>query len=310
MFGRISSAGYVRQALNDITATRETLVDLQRDISTGKQAQTYDQLSSQGKLERVTYLETALTQNDTYTRNTTIIKARVTQMSSEVDNLQNLASDLRQLIVSARNPVEGQVLPIKQLVFEKLQLIADALNSSMEGRHLFAGSKTNIVPVVVDENGTNINDDGTPNNSYYRGNDTILKADVDNGVSMPYNVTADNPAFQSLIAAAYKAMEVGDSGAVNASQRDVLLVQSLDLINQSISQLQNVSSSVNSNLVVLQDLVDKHTDDGLFTISLLSDETDTDIVNTSIKESSYETVLQASFQVFARLSKLTLSDYL
>ncbi len=310
MLDRISSAGYVRQSLSDFTSTREALIELQKDITSGKQDQTYDQLSNKGKLEKVSYLQSALAQNDAYSRNTTIIKARVSQTSSAIDSLQNVASDLRQLIVAARNPVEGSVLPMKQLAFQKLELIADALNSSLEGRYLFGGSITNIKPVNVYEDGTNINTDGTANNNYYQGNSAKLRSDVDPETSINYNVNADEPAFQNLIAAAYKAMEVGDHGAVDSHERDVILEDALNLINESVNQLQKVSSTVNTNLVVLQDLVDKHSNDKLFVLSTLADETDTDIADAAIKESSYETVLQASYQVFARLSKLTLSDFL
>ncbi|PIR31739.1 MAG: hypothetical protein COV36_07190 [Alphaproteobacteria bacterium CG11_big_fil_rev_8_21_14_0_20_44_7] len=121
---------------------------------------------------------------------------------------------------------------------------------------------------------------------------------------MQYGVTGDNIAFQNLISGIKTAIS-GD--AANNTQT---LQQAFQMVTDAVDGLATVRAEVNSNMASLNSVNEQHQNLRLYWKEAISIETDTDIAEASILVAANQTLLQASFQTFASLSRLRLTDYL
>ena len=76
------------------------------------------------------------------------------------------------------------------------------------------------------------------------------------------------------------------------------------------SPITAIRATVNSNQVNLQDINQQHSDLQLYWKGVTESISHTDLLDASTKISSDQALLTASFQAFARITSLHLSDYL
>ena len=133
--------------LREIANNRTEMNDLQRQISSGKVANTYGGLGS----ERSMALSLRSEKSDIAGfRNTiTLVQTRLEVMNAAVGGIRRNASEMSsQLIVSGYEPdATGQTLAQAQ-AGSRLADTVDLLNTEVAGRSLFAGAKTDELPVV------------------------------------------------------------------------------------------------------------------------------------------------------------------
>jgi len=184
-----------------------------------------------------------------------------------------------------------------------LNNIEDQMNVSVEGRYLFSGSKTSTPP-ITDLTSIAITTPGVAEDNYYNGNSVKISARVSDAFEMQYGVTGDNIAFQNLISGIKTAIS-GD--AANNTQT---LQQAFQMVTDAVDGLATVRAEVNSNMASLNSVNEQHQNLRLYWKEAISIETDTDIAEASILVAANQTLLQASFQTFASLSRLRLTDYL
>ncbi len=72
------------------------------------------------------------------------------------------------------------------------------LNTDMDGRYLFGGSKTDQQPVVLDPGFTSF---GSSDDTFYQGDDLTLSVRADVNIEISYSMSADREGFQELIGA-------------------------------------------------------------------------------------------------------------
>lgn len=297
---RVSTASLYQQNLSDIGSVQMDLARLNRQISSGYKADTWDQLN--GTVERVSGYQTKLDTIKNFTINNTTIKARLNTMDQSVTQLQDIAERFASLISQRRTASAGTAMNFGVQAQSMLDQIAQDLNVQIAGRYLFSGANTTTKPITQPM--PSLTEDGVPDDNYYNGTSDILTARVSEAQEMAYGVTGDNPAFQNLIGAIKTAI-AGDE-----QSNDALLSKSVDLINLAVKGLADVKTSIATNTTNLSNIEDQHATLKLYWEESLKDETSTDIAEASIKLAAHQTTLQATFQAFASLTKLKLTDYL
>ena len=133
--------------LREIANNRTEMNDLQRQISSGKVADTYGGLGSERSM--ALSLRSEKSDIEGYRNTITLVQTRVKVMDVAVDHMRKNASDMSsQLIVSGYEPTDtGQTLA-QQQAGARLADTVDLLNTEVGGRSLFAGTKTDELPVV------------------------------------------------------------------------------------------------------------------------------------------------------------------
>jgi hypothetical protein len=145
---------------------------------------------------------------------------------------------------------------------------------------------------------------GIPDASFYAGSSQDVAMRSDELTTYPFPVRADDPAFQKIYAAAHLAI------VAYGSSSDTLFAQAQSLMADGQKDLNSAQSRVSNKIINTKATNAELTTLSAYCKGLAEDASKTDLVAASTQTSSYEAILQASFQVYARLSQLKLSDYL
>ncbi len=297
---RVGSVSLLNNTLGDVSKLQQQLGDLQEQISSGVKAKSFQQLN--GQVEQFTLMESKIRRTDAYVESNNVNLARMQTADQALTQMVDIADSMENLIVTGLNTASGGSLPFEQQMNNLLQAMASALNINFDGRYLFAGTATNTPPVPdpTVQNATR----GVPDTSYYAGSSDNMSIRVDDNVSFDFPVRADDVAFQKIYAAAQEAIRSYNSGDTTK------LKAALDLMQSGQNDLNGVHAKVNMAIINTTDITDRLQTLNLYWKGVTEKVGKTDIVAASTQIASYEAVLQATFQVYARLSQLKLSDYL
>lgn len=302
MSTRVSTLSLHQNSLRDMQNLQSELAKVQRQISSGKTADTFVELNINGKVERVINMEERLQRLNDYinTNLTTTNRLRATDLA--VDKILETVSQLKDQITQKRSGAQLSV-PLTDLARTGLANIMDNLNGRYEGRYIFAGSQTDNQPVSDIIHTTNIvNGEATGN--YYQGDEVSLKSRASDSLEIAYGIKANDPAFRTVIATFHKAIE-GD-----ASLDDEDLKEAIDMASDSITELVQLRASINNNLSAINRTNNAHESLKLYFNEVIGEETATNIPEATIKIATNQLTLQAIYQTLARINRLTLTDYL
>lgn len=297
MTDRVSTLSLHNTNLRYMTNSFAELNDLNRQIASGKKYDNYIDLN--GKVEQVSNYETQLKRIDSYIDNNSLITTRLNVMNNSLTQLQDIATSFKaEISSSSALNTEANLAENGRAAIEK---ILDQLNVKLTGRYLFSGSKTDIAPVTNPP----VNDIiGVADTDYYNGNSDKLNARVTDNLTLEYGITGDDPAFQNLLAAVNTAISAGETNNQNQLQ------QAGTLLDQAITNLAQTRAKINSDMIIVADANTQHERTKLVFQDSLSQEVSTDIAEATIQLSANETILQATFSSFSRLSALRLVDFL
>jgi len=139
--------------------------------------------------------------------------------------------------------------------------------------------------------------------TYYQGNSEVLKARISDNRNIEYGVRAEEEGFQQAIAAIVTAMNEDTNADPNFEDATALL-------EDAISNVADIRARVNADLTTVEGINSEHQAMKIYWKQAVSEDVDTDIAEASIKLSSDQTILQATYQTFALMSGLKLTDFL
>jgi flagellar hook-associated protein 3 FlgL len=296
---RIGSLSLITDTLRDVNSSQTKLSALQNQISSGYKSQTFAGLD--GSVEQFTQIDAQLSRTRQFNDNNRLNISKLQTADEALSKVTDITDKIKNIIVGA-NSATIATSNIQQAISDLLKSFASELNVSFNGSYLFGGTDS-LNPPVPTTNASNAVL-GVADDVYYAGSkqDSTLRIDDRTDVSFP--VRADDPAFQKIYAAAKWAISAAiakDTAQMSKAQQ---------LIQDGQKDLIAARSKIGSTVINIQT-----TDDRLKQLSTywkqLSDElSKTDLVAASTEVSGYQAILQATFQVYARLSQLRLSDYL
>ena len=254
-------------------------------------------------MQEFTGLEQKIGKAQTYIENNSLIISRLQTTNRSIDETIDTANELQALLTLRRNPTNAENIGFAQQARALMQEFASHLNRSVEGRFLFSGSRADVQPVIDDPMPLPV-EVGVPDASYYQGSTEDLTVRVQDNFSLQYNVRADNPAFQKIFAAFHQGLEA------HTQNDDQLLEKSLELVGEGLEELIGVQATVNSNIITLESINDRHEDLKLYFQGVSEQLVNTDIVEASTLLALDQATLQAAFQAFATVNQLRLSDFL
>jgi len=297
---RVGSLALLNNTLTDVVNTQGKLGALQVSISSGIKSNQFAGL--EGQVEQYTQFNAQTRRAEKFKEENTVSISKLQTVSTAMTSLTTLADDMNRLIVNARNGAAGQSLGLDFQMKNYLQAFADTLNISFAGTYIFGGTNTSTLP-IGDTTSPPVTQ-GTPDDSYYRGSKEDVVLQTDEKTSFAFPVRADDDAFQKIYAAAHQAIFAYAGGS------DTEMKKAQDLMQAGQRDLITATARVNNMIVNTQATNDKLTTLSAYWKGLANDVSQTDLVEASTRVSSYEAILQATFQVYSRLSQLRLSDYL
>lgn len=297
---RVTNGILFNSTLRNVSQTQQELFGLQDQISSGLKTRNFEGLN--GKVEQYIDLNVRINRSELFRQNNAVLTARLETANQALDGISAAADDIKNLIIARRNGATGTSLNFATQLRNKLQEFADSANTSIEGRYLFSGTATDTAPIP--DISVRPFEIGVPDTSYYAGSTTSVKVRADEAVEFDFPVRADDEAFQNLFAAANLALQADEGNDDSRFKR------AFDLAIKGQEGLVSAQARVNSAIVNVSAISDRQTQLQQYWRGISEEITNTDIIAASTRVSSDQAILQASYQVFARLTQLRLADFL
>lgn len=305
---RVSNFAQSEAMMAEVLKVQQRLLESQRQVVTGKNAEFYKDIPR----DSVVLLGAKTVESRTiqYQRIGIELTRKLKIYDVQVNELANVAVSLRQEVITAAASTSG--LSLMDRVEALFAQATRVLNTTLDGNHLFGGTRTDAPPVNINTLAELIalpvaNDafDNTP---------TRLAAQADDTFTMAYGVLADQAA-EPLFSAIKRIAEfnAGPDGPFSPQlteiQRNFLLGELPNLI-QVIDGLQLEVAQVGTDQQVLEEITVRHQNTLDFTRIFISDIEDADAAEAISNLNRDQLALEGSFRVLAQINRLTLLDFI
>ena len=147
----------------------------------------------------------------------------------------------------------------------------------------------------------------TANPGFYKGDNAKLNVRIDLNATVEFGIKANEPGIEKLIRSLYMVLNANVApGSIDRTTLDSALGLALEALNE----IPDIRSKIGSDLLALEQMKTRHEDFTVFTQESISQIEDVDVVAAVARMSLEETFLQASYLLTARLSQLTLTNFL
>ncbi len=296
---RVGSLSLVTDVLRDVSSSQTKLGELQYQISSGYKSRDFAGLN--GSVEQFTQVTSQINRATQFNRNNALNIAKLQTADVALGNITDIADKIKNAIIGANGAVL-QTANLPQVVGDLLKAMGSELNTAFNGQYIFGGTDTITAP-VPDTNVTNTVM-GVPDDNYYVGSKDDATLRLDDRTEATFPARADHSAFQKIYAAAKQAI----AGAVSNDASQLQAAQ--QLIQTGQQELSTLRSTVGTTVNNIQTADARLKDLTTYWKELSDGISKTDVVAASTEVAGYQSILQASYQVYARLSQLRLSDFL
>jgi len=297
---RVAQLAQQQLTLSNVRATQERLQEAQIQISTGQKSRSYAGIFKDAT--RLVSLEASQARIKQFVENNTIISDRLERTDGAVSNIFDALTELRKTLIQATSDSSSGEVRLTEIANNLLSSVTGQLNTKENGRFLFAGSMTTTQPVTVPvPDPTTF---GVPEANYYNGDSVALSARIDEATTITYGVTGDRAGFQDAIAALKAAIQAGTTNDRG------LMETALTLTNSALQTVAGYRAEIGSDLQTIDRANSNNNDLLTFLEGSITDIESVDVPETVAKMSTDQTVLQASFLTLARITNLTLLDFL
>ncbi|MDK2562704.1 flagellar hook-associated protein FlgL [Romboutsia sedimentorum] len=309
---RITNSSMIRNHMYDTQQNLQRMDNMNKQLDTGK---VINRISDDPhKAIKIMNLNNEIKYTEKYNYNIDETVGWMNNTDSSLEEVGRALSDIKESILKVGNGTysENEMKAINAEMNEKIKELGEILNASHGGRYMFGGDSVDEPPVKIIENA-----DGTVKLELNaNANSKDLKADISDGISIDYNVSAkeifehDGKDYISEINNLSKLMNnIANGTDVENSKKELLgsVKEDMDgLFNHSVETRTTLGVRV-STAEKLKELNDENI---LNMKGVLSLDQDVDHVNKFIELKSAEMVYQASIQVGTKLIQPTILDYL
>ncbi len=145
------------------------------------------------------------------------------------------------------------------------------------------------------------------NPGFYEGNSTKLSVRIDPNATVDYGVTADEPGFEKLFRALYM---VRNANVTSGNIDTATLESALGLAIEAIEEIPDIGSWIGSDRLALEQMMTRHQDFIVFTGEAINKIETVDVAAAVARMSIDQVLLEASYMLTARLSQLSLANFL
>jgi flagellar hook-associated protein 3 FlgL len=297
---RVASVAQHNIIQNSIFRTQERVFMRQTQIATGKVALSFHGIPRQA--QRLIGVEAQLIRAEGFMKQNGLVEARLQLMDSAVDNMFEVASQLKVRLMQKLNGATGAAGAIAAEASDMLATVSGLLNTRTNGRFLFSGSATATQPVTVPvPDPTTF---GVADSTYYAGDSVQLTARVSETIEVTYGIPGNRAGFQNLIGSIKATIEADNT------DNETLMKTALTMLNSALGDLPDYRNEVGASINVVSRATERQGGFQLYAEGIINDIENTDIPSAVSALAADETALQASFLTIGRLSQLTLVNFL
>ena len=306
---KISTGQLFDRAVTQMSEQKTKVVEMQTKLATGKQiVQTSDDPDKAGLIQR---LNTAYNRQETYESTLNSVEDRLSAEESSLMATDNILQRVRELAVQASSDTtsaDDRAIIATEINALKDSLLALANTQDVNGNYVFSGSAVRTVPFAADGEG----------NMRYQGDNSYVAVDVSEQRRLIMN-RPGNEVFDGVVR-----LEIDGTGPRKASFFNViedfsnaLATNDTTGIQRSLGEVDELSATLSTSLAdvgsrqnVVESQRDVLADTKLRYKSVLSNAEDLDYASAVTKLSAELLSLEAAQASFAKISQLTLFDYI
>lgn len=329
---RVTNRMLANNFLGDMRTNLANLQKIQSQLSTGKEISKPS--DDPFKVSRSMQLSSQINANKQYNNNIKDTSNWLDATDTALNQLTNNLQRVRELVVSAGNAAYGsdERQAIKDELNQRIEEIAQVLNTNFDGKYLFGGTKVTSKPLgtKTDENGnTVIFQSGKNGTELFEGSTTEanvadqinmlsakMSVEISQGVTMDYNVTTtdifnftnERGEYVNLGAVLSNIVKNLDTDTPEAQKE--LTSTDLQGITDSISNLLKIRSEVGAKQNRMESAQEKNETENYNMTEVLSKTEDIDITEKVMEYSVMQTVYMASLQTSAKVIQPSLLDYI
>lgn len=292
---KVSTSQFFQTNANALSRGQSSVSEIQGKLGSGKQLTSPSQDSK--KTNQISRLESTLQRQDVYKDNIQVAKTRLfmeeTALTSITQVLQR-ASELAILGANGTMAREDRAVLGAEVAELKRELTRLVNTRDVDGKYIFAGNKIDSPPFVPGEDGL----------IEYVGDYGRLKLSISDSRSLAINTLGN----ELLTSDDFAAIESLEAGLMDNNLEDIR--SSVDLVKQSSDRLSVSLGRLGGRMVTLNSQAQLQEDTSLRLETLLSAERDLDYAKAITELSQESLALQALQASFAKISQLSLFNYL
>jgi len=315
---RVSTYGQSQILLQQLLRQQESLAVSQRQVSTGKIAPDFKGLARDANA--LASARAVDSRNEGYISGNRQLQQRLEVYNTTLGELGDLSKSLRQDMIQAVGLNSGKGFIDK--VAAAFQRATDLLQTKDRGQYVFAGTRTDVPPVnqttVAGFLGLAASGD------IFENNRQKAQARVDDSRTVEFGLLADDVAGP-LMDAFYRILQFNDgtlptgaaafapAGAfgdpLTGNQRDFLVAEFQNALS-GIDAVRQQEAANGVRLASLDNVVVRQEEDRAFLKGFIAEIEEVDITEAITKLNQDQTALEASLNVAARLSRVSLLDFI
>ena len=309
MVTRVTNLAANRLVQSMVLKSQDRINDAQLQLSSQQNSQDYRGIATDAN--SLVNVESSSRRIDQFIKDNTFINMRIETMLNSMEFVKEALVDIRKIV---RDFLEEGVITdgldkdeISQLKMDEIQSF---LNVKMNGRFVFAGAKTDTKPVEAGDlssaprfisNVTTAEPD-----FYYKGDDTQIKARIDEGVTLDYGVSANDEGFEKLI----RAIRIVRSTNLTDTDVNAKFQHALDLLMESEDQIQATQLRTGLKFQQLDKTTRNLTDTKAILDGIVTDIERADTFKVVSELNQVQNQLEASFSTVVRVNSLNLVKFL
>jgi len=315
---RVSTAGQTQLLLDTLLRNQERQAKLQEQVATLRTSSDYKGIAR----DAVTLLGAreleARTQQ--FLAGNSVLERRLETYNLSLQRLADIAQTLRQDVIVAIE--SNSAVGLMEKLNAGFEDAAAMLNTRVDGQFIFAGSRTDKAPVNVSTPAALL---ALAQTSDAFDNNTIkAQARISDNTVKEYGILADDIGAQLLDS--FRRVMQFNAGTVPtgagafapagafqtplAKNQQDFLIGELTTIQAAFDTLNQEVAKNGVNLQLVDETQERHRDDLLFTRTLINKIENVDPAEAVTQLNESQQVLEASMQVLASLTRLSLLDFL
>ncbi|TAE80635.1 MAG: hypothetical protein EAY76_05990 [Alphaproteobacteria bacterium] len=298
---RISTMSIHSRAVENFNRTQTRLAGFQDQLSSGFKGRTFK--AYDGDVQEIVSLNREVNKLQTFLENNTETVSRLKTQEKALEKMQTIGDEVKKLLVLRNNPTVANNMEFVTQMKNLREAFGRELNTDLEGRFLFAGTRTDMPP-IVDPIPESLKA-GDVDIAYYQGSKENVIARIQDNIEIEYSTRADDPAFQKFFAAVSYAITAHPVPGANDS-----LKKSQSMLDEAIAGINSLTASVRSKYTDIENINKRNEDLRDYYQGVGESLVRADPIEVTTRVAMEETTLQATFQIFARISALKLSDFL
>ncbi len=324
---RVTNSMMSASYLKNLNKNLNNLNIINNQLTTGKEISKPS--DNPFKTARVMQLYSDIATNKQYNENIVDTSNWLDTTDTALSQLGDGIERIRELMVSAGNATYGsdELGAIKDEINEKINEIAQVMNTNYEGKYIFGGTKCASKPVgvVQDANGNNklvyldsegnqIDDTTDEGKKLLAQMGTNLKVEVSNGVVMEYSVGATElmnvKEADGTVSVDVMSLLNDIVNNLDAQKTEDLIGTNLSDIDKDLANINTVRGQVGAKQNRMEAAETQNEDQNLNLKEVLSNIEDIDLAEKTIEFATLQAVYQAALQVSASVVQLSILDFI